>query len=65
MKTYEHVNDQASAIPWYSVKMVWLILAIPACTVAGCLFTIYLALANPDYLVKSPQSDSQGPVIEP
>jgi hypothetical protein len=30
---------------------VWLLIAIPSLTVAGCLFTVYLALANPDYLV--------------
>lgn len=32
-------------------RMLWLVVAIPALTVAGCLFTIYLALTSPDELV--------------
>lgn len=28
--------------------MVWLVVAIPALTVAGCLLTIYLAITSPD-----------------
>lgn len=39
---------------WYRNPWVWLVIAIPSLTVAGCLFTIYLALANPDYLVREP-----------
>jgi hypothetical protein len=31
--------------------MVWLVIAIPTLTVAGCLLTIYLALTRPDSLV--------------
>ena len=31
--------------------MVWLVIAIPALTVAGCLLTIYLAVTTPDELV--------------
>lgn len=37
--------------PWYRNPWVWLLIAIPSLTVAGCLLTVYLALANPDYLV--------------
>jgi hypothetical protein len=37
--------------PWQQNPWVWLIIAIPALTVAGCLVTIYLALTRPDYLV--------------
>jgi hypothetical protein len=37
--------------PWQRNPWVWLIIAIPALTVAGCLVTIYLALTRPDYLV--------------
>ncbi len=65
MTTYRDANSRATTKPWYSVKMVWLILAIPACTVAGCLFTIYLALANPDHLVKSPEADVQSQTQKP
>jgi hypothetical protein len=34
-----------------SNRMLWLVIAIPALTVAGCLLTIYIALSNPDELV--------------
>jgi hypothetical protein len=37
--------------PWQRNPWVWLIIAIPALTVAGCLVTVYLALSRPDYLV--------------
>ncbi len=36
---------------WYKVKMVWLVLAIPAACVAGCMLTIYLAITYPDVLI--------------
>jgi FixH len=36
---------------WQRNPWVWLIIAIPSLTVAGCLVTIYLALTRPDYLV--------------
>lgn len=31
--------------------VLWLVIGIPALTVAGCLLTIYLALSSPDELV--------------
>ena len=31
--------------------MLWLVIAIPALTVAGCLLTIYVAVSNPDEVV--------------
>lgn len=37
---------------WYRNRMVWLMIAIPALTVAGCMLTIYLAITNPEILVK-------------
>jgi hypothetical protein len=37
--------------PWQRNPWVWLIIAIPALTVAGCLMTVYLALTRPDFLV--------------
>ncbi|HLU07870.1 MAG TPA: hypothetical protein VKZ91_15030 [Woeseiaceae bacterium] len=47
---------------WQRNPWVWLIIAIPALTVAGCLLTIYLALTRPDYLV-SDYADAP-PVLE-
>lgn len=47
------MNEQISpAEPWYRNHWVWLVIAIPSLTIAGCMLTIYLALTNPDYLVK-------------
>lgn len=40
-----------SAERWYRNPWVWLLIAIPALTVAGCMLTIYLALTNPHILV--------------
>ena len=37
--------------PWYRNPWVWLMISIPALTVVACMYTIYLALTNPDYLV--------------
>ena len=37
--------------PWYRNFLVWLVIAIPALTVLGCAFTIFLAISNPDSLV--------------
>jgi len=37
--------------PWYRNRLVWLVIAIPTLTVAGCLLTIFLAVGNPDELV--------------
>jgi len=36
---------------WRKNPWVWLIIAIPALTVLGCAFTIYLALSRPHILV--------------
>ena len=43
---------------WYRNRMVWLVIAIPGLTVAGCLLTIYLAISNPETLVKDPVLDA-------
>ena len=45
------MKSLSSDTPWYLNGMVWLIIAIPALTVAGCLLTIFLAIGNPDGLV--------------
>ena len=53
------MTTQDNKLAWYKVKMVWLVLAIPAATVAGCLLTIYLAVTHPDSLVnKVPTTES-------
>jgi hypothetical protein len=54
-------NEQTE--PWQRNPWVWLVIAIPALTVVGCMLTIFLALSNPDYLVKdtatvAPQPES-------
>lgn len=57
-------KDAIDVEPWYRNGWVWLVIGIPAATVAGCFVTIWLALANPDALVKDPAattSDRAGP----
>jgi len=45
--------------PWYRNPWVWLLIAIPSLTVAGCMLTIYLALTNPHILVgNAPQTST-------
>lgn len=39
---------------WYRNGWVWLVIGIPAATVAGCAFTIWLALMHPDERVYEP-----------
>ena len=43
--------NASPAEPWYRNPWVWLIIAIPSLTVAGCMLTIYLALTHPHILV--------------
>lgn len=42
------MNADTPDAPWFRYRIVWLVVGIPACTVAGCLLTIYLAITNPD-----------------
>ena len=58
-------RNEAHVGPWYSNRMVWLVIGIPLATVAGCLLTIYLAISNPVELVSdySIRSDT-GPSTE-
>jgi hypothetical protein len=51
--------DQTEA--WHRNPWVWLVIAIPALTVAGCMLTIYLAITNPDYLVRDAAAESATP----
>ncbi|MDH4048067.1 MAG: FixH family protein [Gammaproteobacteria bacterium] len=53
------IAEQAE--PWHRNPWVWLLIAIPALTVAGCMLTIYLAIANPDYLVQDNAVESLTP----
>lgn len=46
--------------PWYRNGWVWLVIAIPAATVAGCLLTLYLALAHPEEIVRDPAAAAYG-----
>ena len=45
---------------WYRNPWVWLVIGIPALTVAGCLVTIYLALSNPHILVSDTPGETAG-----
>lgn len=51
--------------PWFRNPWVWLVIAIPSLTVVGCMITIYLALANPDHLVKDNAIQEQTPTVQP
>ena len=47
--------------PWQRNPWVWLVIAIPALTVAGCMLTLFLALTNPDSLVQDTATDPLQP----
>ena len=47
--------------PWQRNPWVWLLIAIPALTVAGCMLTIFLAVTNPDHLVLDSVTESSQP----
>jgi len=51
--------------PWYRNPWVWLVIAIPALTVAGCMLTIYLALSHPYILVGEYTGASQATAGNP
>lgn len=36
---------------WYRNPWVWLLIAIPAATVIGCMITVYLAISHPHTIV--------------
>jgi len=50
---------------WYTNPWVWLVVSIPSLTVLGCLFTIYLAISNPDLLVKDPSLETSAATRTP
>ncbi|KAA9132573.1 hypothetical protein F3N42_04965 [Marinihelvus fidelis] len=37
--------------PWYREPWPWVLIAIPLLTVVACGITLWLALANPEYIV--------------
>jgi hypothetical protein len=41
-------SESAQTRPWYRYPWPWVAIAIPAIAVAGGLFTLYLAVTNPD-----------------
>lgn len=43
--------ENAQTRPWYRYPWPWVAIAIPAVAVFGGLFTLYLAVSNPDPLV--------------
>ncbi len=58
------LSDQENE-PWYRHRLVWLLIAIPGLTVAGCLLTIYLAISNPETLVQDPVLDGSAATKTP
>lgn len=52
-------QPQATADTWYRNPWVWLVIAIPGLTVAGCMLTIYLALTNPHILTSDGPNPGQ------
>ena len=46
-----HGRDDFPLRPWYREPWPWVAIAIPAIAVIGGLFTLYLAVTNPDPLV--------------
>lgn len=57
MTTDMHQDNAATEEPWFRNPWVWLVIAIPALTVAGGLLTIYLAITNPHIMVSDSATD--------
>ncbi|MGD9021258.1 MAG: FixH family protein [Lysobacterales bacterium] len=56
MNTHPEKQDTK---PWYRQFWPWFIIALPAAAVAAGLFTLWLAISNPDSLVISEQEYQQ------
>jgi hypothetical protein len=52
-------TDMQETKPWYRHFWVWFIIALPAAAVAAGLFTLWLAVSNPDSLVISAEEYQQ------
>jgi hypothetical protein len=60
-QTFEQSAD--SREPWFRNPWVWLLIAIPSLTVAGCMLTIYLAVTNPHVVVSdTPPAPTAGSI---
>jgi hypothetical protein len=55
----QSANEQE---PWYRNPWVWLLIAIPSLTVAGCMLTVYLAITNPHILVSDDAPATPGSI---
>ena len=64
MTTETESKNEFENEPWYRNPWVWLIIAIPALTVIGGLFTIYLAISRPDYLVDDTSIKEETPASQ-
>ena len=50
-----HRPESGQTKPWYRYPWPWVAIAIPGIAVAGGLFTLYLAVTNPDPLIVDDQ----------
>ena len=59
-----HANANHTATldsrPWYRQFWPWFLIAIPACTVAGCMVTIALAISTSEPVITT---DSAAPAV--
>lgn len=46
------VDEQKAVEPWYRQFWPWFIFGLPATVVVACMITIFIAVSNPDSLVK-------------
>lgn len=53
------MNATQTPTAWYRVPVAWLVLMIPVTCVVGCMFTIYLAVTNPDVIYKRGADNTQ------
>ncbi|MCB1844738.1 MAG: FixH family protein [Halioglobus sp.] len=44
-------SDDGTDNRWHTNYWVWLVIAIPALTIVGCMVTIWLAITNPETIV--------------
>lgn len=49
-------NAQAKILPkaWYRQFWPWFLIALPGTTVVACMFTIWLAITNPEVVLRAP-----------
>ena len=49
--------------PWYKQFWPWFLITLPGIVVIASMITIYIAVTNPDRLVKKDQHEDFGPVL--